>query len=48
MAQIDADEMALDLEDVRVGELLIAVPALGRARRGGEGLAVVERPTTSA
>jgi signal transduction histidine kinase len=39
MAQIDADEMALDLEDVRVADLLLAVA--GRWRLEAENLRVV-------
>jgi signal transduction histidine kinase len=45
MAQIDADEMALDLEDVRVAELLLAVAA--RWRNEAEKMRIslmVERP----
>ena len=45
MAQIDADEMALDLADVRVADLLLAVAARWRAEAQSLKIAlVVERP----
>jgi signal transduction histidine kinase len=45
MAQIDADEMALDLEDVRVAELLLSVAAHWRAEAEKMRIALaVERP----
>jgi signal transduction histidine kinase len=45
MAQIDADEMALDLEDVRVAELLLAVADRWRAEAEKLKISlVVERP----
>ncbi|MDB5492713.1 MAG: tyrosine kinase DivL, partial [Phenylobacterium sp.] len=40
MAQIDAGEMALDLEDVRVGDLLIGVAARWNERASSSGVSI--------
>ena len=41
MAQIDAGEMALDLEDVRVGDLLLGVAARWNERAAASGVSIV-------
>jgi signal transduction histidine kinase len=44
MAQIDAGEMALDLADVRVGDLLVAVAARWNERAAAAGVSIVAEP----
>jgi signal transduction histidine kinase len=44
MAQIDAGEMALDLADVRVNDLLINVAARWNDRASGAGVSIVTEP----
>jgi len=45
MAQIDAGEMALDLEDVRVGDLLLGVAARWTDRAAATGVGIVAGPS---